>query len=312
MPLPMQIARPGLVLRPGALLASRYVIEAEVGRGGLGIVYRALDRTLGETIAIKMLRPELVATDPGAFERLKAEIRITRRLSHRNVVRTYDIGESEEAPFLTMEYVNGASLSTVIHLRGALAPAAVLSIAKQLLRALAVAHEHGIVHGDIKPQNLLIDASGLLKVTDFGVARLVRGARASASSAPSLPSVEPALHHAPVASRLAGALVGTPEYMAPEQLIGEPSSARTDIYAAGVVLHECMSGVTPYGADTPVAFVARKLAPRDGDVPHPAARPADAEHGGALTLLIDRMRDPRAATRPDSARELLSLLGALG
>lgn len=304
---PRQIARPGLVLQADAVLANRYRIDGEIGRGGLGIVYRAFDRVLGETIAIKMLRPEIVAADPAAFERLKAETRITRRLSHRNVVRTHDIGESEHAPFLTMEYVDGASLATVIQSRGALPHAAVLSIAKGLLRALAVAHRHGIVHGDIKPQNLLIDGSGLLKVTDFGVARMVRTR--------TLPSggVSRDGRTSPVSGRLSGAVLGTPEYMAPEQLIGEPSSERTDIYAAGVVLQECLSGNTPDNADTPVAFVTRNLGPHDTQRSGRDARPSDqAESGDPLVRIVDSMRDPLAASRPHSAEDLLTQFAVLG
>src|ERR1019366_480023 len=188
-----------------------------------------------------------------AFERFTQELRLARRITHRNVVRTHDLGESDGVPFLTMEYVQGTSLASVIASRGALPSPAVLSIGKQLLRALAVAHEQGVTHGDLKPQNLLIGANGVLKVTDFGVARLIRGAvpereRRAAEAA-----------EASLVARLAGAVVGTPEYMAPEQLIGGPASARSDIYAAGVVLYECLTGVTPYSADTPAAFIARKF-----------------------------------------------------
>jgi eukaryotic-like serine/threonine-protein kinase len=306
-PQPLQIRRPGLVLSAGAVLANRYLIEAELGRGGLGIVYRAVDRVLGETVAIKMLRPEIVASDPGAFDRLKGELRVTRMLSHRNIVRTHDIGEAQDAPFFTMEYVDGASLATVIHSRGPLARGAVLSVAKQLLRALAVAHDHGVVHGDLKPQNLLIGSGGLLKVTDFGVARLVRSANPSREgAAPESDAGGSAM------SRLSGAVLGTPEYMAPEQLIGEPSSARTDIYAAGVVLHECLTGSTPYSADTPVAFVARKLQPDDADSRMAAlhvARPSDPLQG--IDAVVQAMMNPRVESRPTSAGELLARFAVL-
>ena len=247
----------------GEMLANRYRIEAELGSGGMGIVYRAMDSLLGEPVAIKVLRSP--RSSPPIRRRSSVspqELRLARRITHRNVVRTHDLGESDGVPFLTMEYVQGASLAAVIASRGALPPSAVLSIAKQLLRALAVAHEQGVIHGDLKPQNLLIGANGVLKVTDFGVARLIRGAvpeqqRRAAQAAESA-----------LVARLAGAIVGTPEYMAPEQLMGEPASAASDIYAAGVVLHECLTGATPYAADTPMAFIARKL--RGGAVPRPA------------------------------------------
>lgn len=307
LPLARQISNPGLVLEPGSILANRYAIEAEVGRGGLGIVYRALDRVIGEVIAIKILRPEL--TDAAAFEQLKLELRITRRLSHRNIVRTHDIGETAEVPFLTMEYVDGASLSTIIQARGALSRSAVLAMAKQLLAALSVAHDHGIIHGDLKPQNLLIDANGLLKVTDFGVARLVRGVRQSRARSDDAPSSD-----FPSSARLAGAVVGTPEYMAPEQLIGEPSSVQTDLYAAGIVLNECLTGSTPYQADTPLAFVARKLG-SESELEFGAN--TDRELGAHTThadvrLIVDALMSPRPEMRPQSARAALARFSALG
>ena len=290
----LQLGRPGLMLQMGAVLANRYVIEAEVGRGGLGIVYRARDRVLAETIAIKMLRPETIAADPTAFERLKSELRVTRRISHRNVVRTYDLGETNDTPFLTMEYVDGASLFTIIQARGPLSVPSVIAIGKQLLRALAVAHEHGIVHGDLKPQNLLVNASGLLKITDFGVARLMRDVRSNNSAENSARD-----------RRLSGAVLGTPEYMAPEQLIGEPASALTDIYAAGAVLQECLSGTTPYNADTPIAFVARKMAMTEAGSHLSALRALNENTNQELLGIIESMIDPRAESRASSARQLL-------
>lgn len=311
-PLTRQISNPGLVLEAGSVLASRYAIETEVGRGGLGIVYRALDRVIGETVAIKILRPELA--DAHAFEQLKLELRITRRLSHRNIVRTHDIGETAGVPFLTMEFVDGASLATIIHSRGALSRNAVLAMAKQLLGALSVAHDHGIVHGDLKPQNLLIDANGLLKVTDFGVARLVRNAQQARARGDAVEAAE-----LPITVRLAGAVVGTPEYMAPEQLIGEPSSIQTDLYAAGIVLNECLTGSTPYQADTPLAFVARKLAPDSGDadVRNPdrdstaTQTPSDVRHAD-IRSIVDSLMNPHPDLRPQSARAALARFSALG
>jgi HAMP domain-containing protein len=306
--------RSGLTIAPGELLADRYRIEEEIGSGGMGIVYRAMDCRLGELVAVKLLRPEVVAADPQAFERFTQELRLARRITHRNVVRTHDLGESDGVPFLTMEYIQGSSLASVIASRGALPPPAVLSIGKQLLRALAVAHEQGVIHGDLKPQNLLIGANGVLKVTDFGVARLIRGAvpereRRAAQAA-----------EASLLAQLAGAVIGTPQYMAPEQLIGGPASARSDIYAAGIVLHECLTGATPYSADTPMAFIARKL---DATAP-PAAprfavtRRAESEAEateiltGELEAFIVEMTRPEPGDRPGSAAELVERLGRIG
>lgn len=294
------INRPGLVLDAGTVLANRYFIQAEVGRGGLGIVYRALDRVLGEVVAIKVLRPELALADGGGLEQLKRELRITRRLSHRNIVRTHDIGETEDAPFLTMEYVDGASLATVIASRGPLSRDATLAMAKQMLGALSVAHEHGVVHGDLKPQNLLIDANGLLKVTDFGVARLIRSSRVLHNKSDIADGVSRS------DARLTGAVIGTPEYMAPEQLIGEPSSLKSDLYAVGVVLKECVTGSTPYQADTPVEFVARKLGTeteQQTDAGVSLANRSNEPGMKEIVLLIECLTNPRPELRPMSARE---------
>ena len=247
---PARWSRPTGALATGSVVAERYVVRDVLGAGGTGIVYKATDLTLNETVAIKMLRPELVADDPRAREELKHELRLTRRVSHRNVVRTYDFGSSGGIPFLTMEYVEGASLAAVLAQRGALSEEAVIALARQLTRALEAAHEQGVMHGDLKPANVLVAMDGLLKVTDFGVASLVRRPRRSSKTEENV---------AP--PHLAGAIVGTPEYMAPEVLLGAPGDARADIYGAGMVLHECLSGVTPFQRDTPRAFFAQKLQP---------------------------------------------------
>lgn len=291
-------------LRPGQVLANRYRLEAVVGSGGMGRVYRAHDRVLGETIAIKVLRPELVELEGSAGDRLRDELRMTRRVTHRNVVRTHDIGESDGVPFLTMEFVKGASLAEVIRKRGALPVPAVLSVARQLMRALVAAHEQQVVHGDIKPQNLLVGVGGVVKVTDFGIARVVRAAQR-------MPV--PTDARAGIAGRVGGATIGTPEYLAPELLIGGSASVLTDLYAAGMVLHECLVGVTPYSADTPMAFLASKLS----DDPVPRARPATtvaAEQRGVrevphdLDRLLGALMHPDPAQRPTSAFVVLQRL----
>src|SRR5205809_7367675 len=146
-----------------------------------------------------------------------------------------------------MEYVRGSSLAAVLAQRGALPSDVVIALGKQLLRALEGAHEQGVIHGDLKPANLLVAHDGLLKVGDFGVARLVR-------RAPSPGNAMPTPH-------LAGAVVGTPEYMAPEVLLGAAPDVRADIYSAGMILHECLSGATPFQRDTPRAFLSQKLEP---------------------------------------------------
>lgn len=301
-------ARQGIEIAAGDLLANRYRIEALVGSGGMGMVYRAVDRSLGETVAIKLLRPEVLANEPDAFDRVKDELRLARRITHRNVVRTHDIGESDGVPFFTMEFVDGASLATVIRSRGALPPSAAVAIAKQLLRALAAAHEQHVVHGDLKPQNILFGPNGVLKVTDFGVARLVRDPRRVGHGTGGTDGA---------AGRVVGATLGTPEYMAPEQLIGGEATVATDIYAAGIVIHECLTGVTPYGADTPMAFFAHKLVPPTptetafARMARTPLRVADEQYTGGLERLIASMTAADPAGRAVSAAELLPLFARL-
>ena len=291
------------------VLANRYRIEALIGSGGMGIVYRARDRVIGESVAIKLLRPEIVTADIAAREHLREELRVARRITHRNVVRTHDIGDSEGIPFLTMEYVEGASLSTVIRVGGSLPLPAVLSLARQMMRALAAAHEMHVVHGDIKPQNLLIGPNGVLKVTDFGVARVIR----SAQRAPGV--LAPASDR--VSGRVGGAIIGTPEYLAPEQLIGGAASIAADLYAAGIVLHECLVGSTPYGADTPMAFLASKLAETPDRTARPSATVAAAARAAkgvppGVDALIARLTSADADDRPPSAVDVLARLARLG
>jgi HAMP domain-containing protein len=224
-------------LRTGQKLAGRYEIIEPIGSGGMGTVYRALDLELSEPVAIKTLRREFV-TDSTALARFKSELRLARRISHRNVVRTHDLGEADGMYFITMEYVEGKSVKALITERGRLPVHATLPIARQLCRALEVAHEAGIVHRDIKPHNMVLAPDGVLKVMDFGIARLLGRTQGMTQT---------------------GMVVGTPEYMAPEQLLGEDVDARADIYAVGVVIYECLTGRTPHTADNPMALISRVL-----------------------------------------------------
>ena len=292
-----RIAPPAGALTPGTVIAERYALQEVLGSGGTGIVYKAADLTLGETVALKVLRPELVADDAGAREELKRELRLTRRVSHRNVVRTYDFGSSRGVPFLTMEYVHGASLAAVLARHGALPTDVVLALAKQLTRALEAAHEQAVMHGDLKPANLLVAMDGLLKVTDFGVASLVRRPWAR-QPGPDEPVSPP---------QLAGAVVGTPEYMAPELLLGSPPDARTDLYAAGMVLHECLTGATPFQRDTPRGFLARKLEPP----PVRPSAPRTLDDPRTLEGVVAWMVAADAGDRPTSAAEVGRALGGV-
>jgi serine/threonine-protein kinase len=229
------------MLQVGAVLAGRYEIKKVLGAGGMGVVYRALDRELDEVVAIKTLKPEAVAADANSLERFKQEIRLARRITHRNVVRTHDLGEVNGQYYITMEYVEGTSLKELIKRRGRLPVGVTLTVGKQLCRALEVAHEQGVVHRDIKPQNMVVDPSGFLKVMDFGIARHTEGTRLGAGLTQ------------------AGTALGTPEYMAPEQLMGEAVDPRADLYAAGAVLFECVTGRNVFEAPTLMALMAKHI-----------------------------------------------------
>jgi HAMP domain-containing protein len=273
-------------LSPGSVFAGRYTVEEVLGRGGMGVVYRALDRQLGEQVAIKVLRPELSTLDSTVLERFKQELRLARRITHRNVVRTYDLGEAGGMYYITMELVRGTTLATFIQDAGTLDVPATLTIGKQLCRALEVAHEEGIVHRDIKPQNLLVDRAGFLKVMDFGIARLAEGRAASGEALTAI-----------------GVVVGTPQYMAPEQLFGEGVDHRTDLYATGAVLFECLTGRAVYASASLSELGAFHLRQSPPD-------PATYNPGvpGELSRIILRALAHRPDDRWPTAAELLRAL----
>jgi serine/threonine-protein kinase len=231
---------------------------------------------------VKTLRPEFMEADENALERFRSEIRLARRISHRNVVRTHDIGEVDGLYFITMEFVEGSSLKDLIVSRGRLPAAAVVSIGKQLCRALEVAHEAGVIHRDIKPQNMVVEADGTLKVMDFGIARLQ--ARSDGHTQ-------------------AGMVVGTPEYMSPEQLRGDELDGRSDLYSAGVVLYESLTGRLPLSADTPASLIGKVLT----EMPVPP-RASVAEVSPLLSSSIMQALEKDREKRPRTALEFLSIL----
>ncbi len=282
----MQLAAQEAGITPGARFAVRYDVKEVLGVGGMGTVFKAVDTELGEVIAIKTLKQEFLSKDATALERFKSEIRLARRISHRNVVRTHDLGEFSGVYFITMEYVEGTSLKQLIRERGRLPVAVTLTVGKQLCRALEVAHEQGVIHRDIKPQNMVVEANGVLKVMDFGIARL-----ATAKSG----------------MTQAGMVVGTPEYMAPEQIMGDEVDARVDLYAAGCVLYECLTGHTPFEADNPMTLIAKLIE----ETPRlPSA--LNAEVPAALDHVVMRALAKNREDRPATATELHDLLAAIG
>jgi len=275
-------------IRPGTTFAGRYDIKESLGAGGMGVVYRAFDRELQEPVAIKTLKPEALAGGSAALERFKQEIRLARRIAHRNVVRTYDLGEQNGMYYLTMEYVEGTSLKQLIVARGKLPVAVTLTVGKQLCRALEVAHAEGVIHRDIKPQNIVVEPSGFLKVMDFGIARLANPPQGKGLTE-------------------AGTSIGTPDYMSPEQISGAELDPRSDLYAAGVVLFECLTGRVPFEAETTWALVAKHL---EEEPPDP--RKLNSEVPPALAAVIVKAMAKNPADRYGTATEMHDALARLG
>ena len=233
---------------PGVLFAGRYDIRSTLGKGGMGVVYRAHDRQLDEEVALKVLRGDVLREDPGLLERFKQEIKLARRITHRNVLRTHDFGETGGTPYISMEYLEGVTLKDLVRNKGALPLGVGLRVAKQACQGLEAAHHGGVVHRDIKPQNMLIlPETGELKIMDFGISRVseMKGAAAGLTST--------------------GVVMGTPDYMPPEQAQGKTADFRSDIYALGVVLFEIFTGKLPFdGASAMEVVVAhiREAPPR--------------------------------------------------
>lgn len=270
----------------GWLLAGRYEIRGIVGRGGMGVVYHARDIELNEDVAVKTIRSDLITDDQARADDLKSEIRLARRISHRNVVRTHDLGEAGGTFFVTMEYVRGITVRELLKTRGRLGVASTLALARQFAEALQVAHAAGVIHRDVKPENALVDSEGILKVMDFGIARLAETTGTQTQ---------------------AGVVIGTPMYMAPEQLIGEAIDARADLYALGVVMYECLTGYPPFSAPSTVALIARVLAA--APVPPSDINP---EVPPALSGLVLQLLAKDPAARPGDAHALLDQLAEMG
>ena len=275
-------------LRPGATFAGRYEVKEMLGAGGMGVVYRAFDRELQEPVAIKTLKPEAMAGGNVALDRFKQEIRLARKIAHRNVVRTYDLGEQNGMYYLTMEYVEGTSLKQLIVSRGKLPVAVTVTVGKQLCRALEVAHAEGVIHRDIKPQNIVVEPSGFLKVMDFGIARLANPPQGKGLTE-------------------AGVSIGTPDYMSPEQLSGAELDPRSDLYAAGVVLFECITGRVPFEAETTWALVAKHL---EEEPPDP--RKFNPDVPGPLAAVILKAMAKQPAERYATASDMHDALARLG
>jgi len=279
------------VLTRGQIFSSRYEILGPVGKGGMGVVYRAHDRQLDETVALKLLRPEAMARDSTLLDRFKQEIKLARRITHHNVLRTHDFGEAGGVPYISMEYLEGVTLKELVRSRGALPLGVGLSIAKQMCRGLDAAHAGGVVHRDIKPQNMLIlPESAELKIMDFGISRVSTVKGDDAEDGAGL--------------TMAGTVMGTPDYMSPEQGQGRTAGFASDIYSLGVVLFEMFTGRLPFSADSVMGVVMAHI---QSPPPSPRSQNGAIPEGLAAVILRCLEKDP-ARRWPDAA----SLLEALG
>jgi serine/threonine protein kinase len=218
-----------------ALLGRRYDILGEAGRGAMGRVYKACDRETGETVALKLLKPE-IASDPKMVERFKSELLFARRITHKNVCRVYEFNRVDGIAYMSMEFVEGESLRCVLRRFGSMAPRKGIDVALQMCAGLKEAHRQGIVHRDLKPENVMIDTQGNVKVMDFGIA-----------------------HSMEAFTLLTGSLVGTPAYMAPEQAAGKTVDYRADIYALGLMMYEMFTGTQPFHAENAVALALKHM-----------------------------------------------------
>jgi tetratricopeptide (TPR) repeat protein len=266
----------------GTVLGGRYEILALLGQGGMGAVYKAQDRAIERTVAIKMVLPEL-ATGRSALLRFKQELILAREITHKNVVRIYDLVEADGLTFITMEFVEGESLSTVLHQRGRLPVGEAVEVMRQMCAGLQAAHEKGVIHRDLKPANIMRDSHGRIVLMDFGLARTAESSGMTVT----------------------GALVGTVEYMSPEQAKSAAVDARSDLFALGLIFYEMLTGQRPYQADSAIASLLKRTRERA-----PALKTLDATVPRALSDICAKCLEIDPKQRYQNANELLADLDA--
>jgi eukaryotic-like serine/threonine-protein kinase len=267
-------------LQPGVLFGERYEIMGVLGQGGMGAVYKARDRELDRLIALKVIRPEL-ATDPAILQRFKQELILSRNITHKNVVRIFDLGEAEGIRFISMEYVDGEDLRTLLRRAGKFAPKDAIAMVEQICRALDCAHSEGVIHRDLKPQNIMRDKHGRIVVMDFGLARSLGDTGMTQT----------------------GAIVGTMEYMSPEQAMGTTLDQRSDIFSVGLIFFELLTGKAPYHADTAIASLMKRTR-EDAQ----SASDVEVSVPKSLSAIVSRCLEREPANRYHSAVELLQQL----
>ena len=259
----------------------RYEWTGTLGQGGVGIVYKARDLELDEVVAIKVLSPDLVKDDEAVLARFKREINLNRKIKHPNVARMYDFGFSGPYPYITMEFVPGKDFWTMIHEEGRIPPARAIPILRQIARGCAAIHELGIVHRDLKSQNVIVDENGAVAIVDFGLARWNLGGGFTLDSI----------------------ILGTPQYMSPEQASGRPVDARSDIYSIGIIAFEALTGQLPFSGDSPIAVAMKQI---NDPVPDLLAKQPDVPPGLRAVVMKALRKDPakRYATAVDLETEL--------
>ncbi|HEX7299291.1 MAG TPA: protein kinase [Solirubrobacteraceae bacterium] len=262
----------------GTLLNGRYRLDAQIGAGGMSTVYRAFDTVLERQVAIKLMHRE-IASDSDQLERFRREARAVAQLNHPHVVGVIDAGEDDGTPYIVFEYVEGETLKDRIRRFGRLPVGEAVAYAIEIARALGAAHEHQIVHRDVKPQNVLIDEEGAAKVTDFGIARSLREEGLTAD----------------------GRVLGTTDYVSPEQALGQIVGPQSDLYSLGVVLFEMLTGDVPFHGENQVAVAMKHV--RE-DLPDVQLRRPEAS--SALAAVIDRATAKDLAQRYSSDRELIA------
>lgn len=282
-PLTKTIVRPLDSLPNGLVFAQRYRIIEELGRGGMGTIYRAMDTKLEEEVALKLIRPE-IALDSQAIKRFHHELRTARRIVHKNIGRMYELMEDGGTHYITMEYIAGEDLRHLIQRLGPLPLDKSVTIAKQISSGLAEAHRQGIVHRDIKPGNIMIDLNGDARILDFGISRSMQADGMTYQ----------------------GIAVGTPEYMSPEQIEAVDIDYRSDIYSLGIVLYEMVTGSLPFKGETPlsVAVKHKNETPRN-------PRELNEQVSDDLGALILKCLEKDRAARYQSALELRRALESI-